>query len=160
MQGRLTEQSRNAGMIVPQDVNGTATTTAWVNTQDYVRIQFVILQGAWAGGTPAVTLLQAPVSSGAGSKALAFDTYYQSTLTSDVPTVTAVISNTFNLPNQANTVTMIEVHTQDLDTTNGFKFVQLAIASPGSHSDLLAATAILYEPGWAGLPTTGRTVLS
>lgn len=159
MQGRFIEESQLAMSSAPVNTTGASQTGAWISLKNYRRLVWAIMQGAWAGGTPAVTLQQATSSAGAGAKALAFTEYWQSTTSSNVYTKTAVVSNTFNLPNQANTLTLIEITEQDLDS-GGFAYVQLNIASPGANADLVAVLAIPCDPTWAGLLSTHPSVLT
>src|SRR5512138_3402712 len=114
-QGFLIERTAVVSAFVPIDTNGAAANGDWVHLREYRRCMIIIQQGAWAGGTPAVTLNQAKTNAGGSSKALAFTRYWLSTaLTSDVPVVTTVVSNTFNLTNAANKCNVIEVHVNDL----------------------------------------------
>jgi len=136
---------------VPVDTTGAAVTSYVFSLKDYERIVFLIQQGAWAGGTPAVTLTQATAIAGV-AKALSLDHYYtklggQSAATW---TETDVTSDTFNLTATANTVTAIEVCADDLDVVNGYDCVILNIASPGSNADLICVTAILGDPRYSG----------
>ena len=129
---------------VPKDITGSAQSGDWFSLKNYSHITFIISQGAWAGGTPAVTLAQATAVAGTSEKALAFTKRW--TKVADTGTVwveTAVTSNTFNLPATANTINLIEVESAELDTDGGFDCVQLEIATPGSNADLLCAIAIL-----------------
>jgi hypothetical protein len=56
---------------------------------------------------------------------------------------TAVTNNTFNLPNTANTITIIEVDGDDLDVDAGYDCFSVSIASPGANADLLSVLYIL-----------------
>lgn len=162
-QGQLVEKSIHEGGangIPPQNISGTATTSNWISIgKRGHRHRWVIEQGAWAGGTPAVTFNQATSQGGAGSKALNPVQYYQgvggATTTADILSApVAIVSGTFNLPNQANTVTIIEIDESDLDFNNGFCYVQLAIASPGSNADYLCAHCEVYDLDLPANPTT------
>ena len=162
MQGQIVENTKAVMGAVPVNTTGAAVASNWISVKNAGRLQFLIQQGAWAGGTPAVTLNQATSSAGAGSKALGFSTgqVWQSTYSSDTPSQVTVSSNTFNLPNQANTLTTIDVAGQDLDLDNGFCFVQLAIASPGVNADFIAVLALLGDLAWSGKPSTQPSGLS
>jgi len=141
---------------VPIDTTGAARTGDYYSLKGADGIVFVIAQGAWAGGTPAVTLKQATdvSNSQSDSKTLAFTKKYSKVaLTGTVNVAAAVSSNTFNLPATANTITMIEVSAEDLDVANGFDCVGLDIASPGSNADLICVLAILYGLRYPGDPT-------
>ena len=103
----------------------------------------MISTGAWAGGTAAVTLLQATAVAGTSAKALAFDKVYtNATSTSSATLVeTTVGSNTFNL-DTANALYVVEVDTASMDVGNGFDCIALHVATPGSNNDYYAVTAI------------------
>ena len=158
----LVEGTKSAISTVPKDITGAAQSGAWINLYTGRRLLYSILQGAWAGGTPAVTFEQASDSSGTGAKALtpgnAF--YYQSTTSTNTITRTAIASGTFNLPNQANTLTQVEIAAEDLDVANGFSYVRLKVASPGSNADLLAVLATAYQLDQVGNPTTLPSVIA
>lgn len=157
MSERLIEMLHPVVAAVPKDTTGAAVTGDWVHLKKSGRLMIVIMQGAWAGGTPAVTLKQATDNASGGEKALSFSEYWQGTaLTDDVYARTAVSSDTFNLPATANTVTIIEVHCQDLDTDNGFTHVRVNIASPGANADLISVLYIMGELRSSGRPDRAR----
>lgn len=135
---------------VPIDTTGAAVASDWVSLKHFQHVTFVIFQGAWAGGTPAVTLDQATAVAGTGSKTLGLTKYWSKTgLTGTTYSETAVTSDTFNLTATANTITVIEIDAEQLDVDNDFDCVQLDIASPGSNADLICVAAILSQPRYA-----------
>lgn len=145
--GPLIEQLGIEVAAVPIDTTGAAVTGDYYSLKAYNHITFIIAQGAWAGGTPAVTLKQATDVAGTGEKALSFSyRWTQVALTGTGYTKTAVTSDTFNLPATANTINVLEVEASDLDTNNGFDCVRVAIASPGASADLICVVAILSQP--------------
>ena len=147
MNSLLTERLKPIVMAVPVNTTGAAVTGDYVNLKYYRRLMIVISQGAWAGGTPAVTLKQAQDASATGEKALSFNCYYSTTgLTSDTYTRTAVTGDTFNLTATANTVTVLELIDTDLDLNNGFTHVRLNIASPGANADMICVLGLLGDP--------------
>lgn len=140
---------------IPLDTTGAAVAGDWYNMKHYGTAVFIIQQGAWAGGTPAVTLEQATSAAGAGAKALAFTKRFTKVAITGAGLVeTAVVSNTFNLPNTPNTMNVLEVNAEELDTEGGFTYVHVAIASPGAFGDLIAGIAILSQPRYSGAPGT------
>jgi len=144
------EKNQVEVIAVPIDTNGAAVASDWLSLKAFNRVTFIIQQGAWAGGTPAVTLEQATAVAGTGNKALAFTKKYSKVaLTGTVWTEQAVTSNTFNLTATANRMEAIEVVASDLDTSNAFTSVQLKIATPGANADLISVLAILSEPNYA-----------
>ena len=137
---------------LPIDTTGAARTGDYYSLKDFQGIVFVIVQGAWAGGTPAVTLKQATAVAGTGAKALGFsEKYSKVALTGTVNVLTAVTSDTFNL-GVANRIEMIEVSAADLDRAGGYDCVGLDVASPGANADLIAIIAILYGNRYHGDP--------
>lgn len=138
---------------VPIDTTGAARTGDYYSLKDAQGIVFVICQGAWAGGTPAVTLKQATAVAGTGAKALGFtEKYSKVALTGTVNVLTAVASDTFNLTATANRIEMIEVSAADLDRAGGFDCVGLDVATPGANADLIAIIAIVYGLRYQGDP--------
>lgn len=141
-------------VIAPVDINGAGATSFWVSLSRHGLATFLIQKGAWAGGTPAVTLQQATDVAGTGAKALAFDTYYLKGATqaaSEFAEV-AVVSNTFNLADQANEYVAIEVRGTTLDNNNEFSAVQVVIGTPGANADLLSASVVGSAVSEKGFP--------
>lgn len=163
MQGFLFENAKIVTAILPINTTGAAQSGLWVNMKYYNRCEIIILQGAWAGGTAAVTVNQATSNAGAGSKAVAFGFTYRGTGAqasgNDQLVKTTVTSNTFNLAT-ANQYFVIGIHAQDMDINNGFVWLQVATASPGANADLVAAVYVLYDGTYRGLPSTIPTVLA
>lgn len=138
---------------VPIDTTGAARTGDYYSLKDYQGVVFVIAQGAWAGGTPAVTLKQATAVAGTGAKALSFtEKYSKVALTGGVNVLAAVASDTFNLTATANRIEMIEVSAADLDRAGGYDCVGIDVASPGANADLICVLAILCGPRYQGDP--------
>lgn len=141
---RLSENCKIVVGAVPIDTTGAAVTGDYVSMKGYSHLTVVIMQGAWAGGTPAVTLKQATAVAGTGEKALSFTKYWSGVaLTADTLTAATVTSDTFNLTATANTFTVIEVDASSLDADNSFDCVRVGIASPGANADLVAVLYIL-----------------
>jgi hypothetical protein len=130
-------------LAVALDTNGAVIASDWLNMKGASRMLILISQGAWAAGTPAVTIVQA-VTNGGVSKAVSFTEKYSKVALSGSKFVrAAVTSDTFNLPNVANTITVIEMNAGMLDRDNGYAYVQLKIASPGANADLITCYAVL-----------------
>lgn len=158
---RLIERLRIVSSCVPIDTTGAAQSGDWVNLKYYRRMLVVIQQGAWAGGTPAVTFSQASDAAGTGAKALAYAERWDATaLTNDVPAKTAVTSSTSNLAAAANGTMLVEFHCQDLDLVNGFTHIRVNIASPGANADLVCVLLILGDPAYSGLPSSLPTAIA
>jgi hypothetical protein len=138
---------------VPIDTTGAARTGDYYSLKDFQGVVFVIVQGAWAGGTPAVTLKQAQAVAGTNAKALGMAEYYSKVaLTGTVNVLSAIVSDTFNLAATANRITMVEVSAADLDRAGGFDCVGIDVASPSTNADLIAVIAILYGLRYSGDP--------
>lgn len=148
---RLATRAIVAQVIPPANYTGAASTDVYVSLKDTTHATIVISTGAWAGGTAAVTLLQATAVAGTSSKALAFSTVYTNATapTSSVLTSTAVTSDTFNLSVAASTY-VIEVDAASLDVANGFDCLCVHVATPGSNNDYYAANMILGQLRYAG----------
>jgi hypothetical protein len=128
----------------PVDTTGAAVAGNWVSLKGYESVTIIITQGAWAGGTPAVTLDQATAVAGTGSKTLGLTKYWSKVgLAAGDFTETAVSSDTFNLTTTNDTITVMQVHASELDVDNGFDCVQVDIASPGANADLISVMYIL-----------------
>ena len=130
---------------VPIDTTGAAVSGDWYNMAKYDRVIFIISQGAWAGGDPAVR--RALPRSRLGS--LAFATRYSKVaLTGTVWVKATVTSDTFTLGTVANTTHAIEVEANTLDTNNDFQFCRVLIASPGANADLISIVALLADAAY------------
>lgn len=145
----LVEQAKIIG-VNPGSTNmtGTAMTAKYVSMKNYNHLTIIIHSGAWAGGTAAVTLLQATDVSASGAQALGFDYQWTGTVASGALTRTAVASDTFNI-SVANTLHVIEVDADSLDRDNAFDCVTLAVASPGVNNDYYNVDYILSQPRYA-----------
>lgn len=141
----LVESMQVESGVLPKDITGAAQTGDYVSLKNYTRCTVIIQQGAWAGGTPAVTLLQATDVAATDEKALGFTKRWTKVAVTGTTFVeTAVAANTFNLPAVANTMNVIEVEASSLDTNNGFDCFRVHVATPGANADLLCILYILH----------------
>lgn len=159
-QGFLAENAKPVFAAVPVNTTGAAMNSPWLSMRHYRRAQCMILTGAWAGGTPAVTIQQATSSGGAGAKTVAFTRYWLNTQNTDTWTNTAVTGNTFNLSGTANQCYVIEVFVSDLNINSNFFWVQFQIASPGANADLAAMVVQMYDTDIAIKLESAPNVLS
>lgn len=158
---RLIEHAKVVPAFVPINATGAAQDGDWCKFGPFKRCCVIIQKGAWAGGTPAITLEQATTNAGAGAKALAFTEKWDGTaLTDDILAKVAVSSNTFNLSTTANEFHCIEVKDSDLDINNGFKFIRVRMATPGANNDLVAALYVFYDAAYPIYPETQPTVIA
>jgi hypothetical protein len=150
MPGRLTESVKSIQILEAKNYTGAAGADVYVSLKRYPRVRFTISTGAWAGGTAAVTLLQATAVAGTGAKALALTTYYDDLATTGALAKKTAASNTFTI-GAANKQFVIEVDARQLDLANGFNCVAVHIASPGANADLYAVQADLYGGRFEGI---------
>ncbi len=133
---------------VPIDTTGAAVTGDRVNLQKYGHVTVIIMQGAWAGGTPAVTLKQHTAATGGTTTALGFTDYWsQVGLTGTGYSKTTVSSDTFDLTATANTITVIEVSAASLTTDS--PWFSCNIASPDANTDLICVFYVLRQARYA-----------
>lgn len=139
------------------NMTGTAMTAKYVSLKNYRHLTIIIHSGAWAGGTAAVSLLQASDVSATGAKALGFSYQWTGTVASGALTKTAVTSDTFNI-SVANTLHVIEVDSDTLDADNAFDCVTLVVATPGANNDYYNVDYILSDARYAeDVPPTAIT---
>ncbi len=142
---RLVELMGFEVAILPKDTTGAAQVADYICLKNYQHVAIVIIQGAWAAGTSAVTLVQATDVAATAEKALAFTKRWTKVgVTGTTFVETAVTANTFDLPAVANTINVIEIDADMLDVTNGFDCLAVKTASPGASADLLTALYILH----------------
>lgn len=155
MYGRILENCKPVPAAVPIDTTGAAVEGDWVSLKYFRRCLTIIVQGAWAAGTPAVTFEQAQDNAGTGAKALGYTERFNGVaLTDDILARVAVASDTSNLAAVANSFMCVEHDSQDLDFDNGFTHLRVKVASPGANADLIAAIYILADPAYASKPET------
>ena len=137
----------------PIDTTGAIQTGTVINLKKFDHVTIIIDQGAWAAGTPAVTLTQDTSVAGAPAvKALAFTHMFTNTAApgSNVFVDTAVVASTFDLTAVANVTTVIEVDTDSLDITGGFDCIGVVIQSPGANADLISGKYICSKGRYKG----------
>ena len=136
---------------VPVDTTGSAQTGDRFNLKYFRKITWIIAQGSWQGGTPAVTLQQHDAVTGGNSKTLGFTRYWTKVAISGGQfTEVPVVADTFDLGTTDDTISVVEIDAEDLDNDNGFTYASLDVASPGTNADLIAIIAILGDPRYAG----------
>jgi hypothetical protein len=141
------------------------TTTLWIDMALYSHVTFFVVANNATGVTgAAITVNQAKDTSGTSSKALTYNNYFSAVAgfgtqaaTADVWTQTTGVSGTFTTATTASTILAycIEIQDTDLDLTNLFKTVQVAIAS-GAVSTTFTVFAHCYprfDGNYAALPS-------
>ncbi len=154
MQGQWVENARPVWLLAPQNITGTAVASAYFGLKFGARAHIAIITGAWAGGTSAVTLNQATTQAGSTNVALAFTTYWTGTSTVDVLVRNTATNNTFSL-SAANTLYLIEINNYDLVLNSNTQaptdaYINVALGSPSSNADYIAALAYVYDGQYAG----------
>lgn len=136
--------------VLPKDITGAAQTGDYISLKNYQGVLIIFLQGAWAGGTSAVTLVQATDVAATAEKALGFAKRWTKVgVTGTTWVETAVTSDTFALPATANTMNAVYVPAASLDVDGGFDCMAVKAASPGSNADLLAILYVLCGARYA-----------
>ena len=150
---RIVERLLFEGAVAPVNITGAGADGDWVSMAHARRLGILLLTGAWAGGTSAVTLEQATSAAGAGAKALGLTEYFIKTGYGGASAFarTAVVSDTFNL-SAASKVILIEVDAAQLDVNGGFSHVRVRAASPGANNDYLAIGYVWIDAREAGDP--------
>lgn len=152
---RISEQCAVALKTAPVDTTGAAIATGTIDMKYVKDLTIFIITGAIASGASAqaVTLVQSTDSSKTSAKALAFAQYYLGTTSDDTLAATTVTSNTFNLA--ANSVCAIEIDASQLDVTNGFDHIHVAISTPGANASLVAIMAVGSTQRYSAITTLG-----
>lgn len=134
---------------VPKDITGAAYAGDYVAMRDAEDLWVMIQQGAWAGGTPAVTVGGGTTASGGTTAAITdFQAWSGVALTDDQYAPVTVTAGTFNLGTTANTVTILRIPASSL--ADGQKFVRAEIATPGANADLLSISYLLTGMKYKG----------
>lgn len=148
---RVVDQYIVETLLAPQTPS--TSTSPWINMAKFPRVSIIlsVLNATTVTGS-AITLSQATSSGGAGSKTLAFSQNWSYSYTStqiDQLTNNPVSSNTFTTlaTNSATALYVIEVLDTDLDLTNNFQWIQVALAT--GVSTTIAAIGLLY-PRYGG----------
>lgn len=139
----LLSQGKLLWAVAPANYTGAAATNKYVSLKNYQKMYVLIITGAWAGGTAAVTLSQATAVAGTSAKSLAFTEYYNDETTGGT-LVKTTCSSTFDL-DTANKLYIIEIDPATLDHTNGFDCLSVAVATPGANDDFYGVAYILYQ---------------
>ena len=159
MTGIIIEHTQIEYANPPEDIASAGVTGERVSLARFSRGGMQISQGAWAatGGGAAITLQQHDALSGGNSKSLGIKRYYQKVgigSSQQEWAEVAVVNDTFDLPDVANTMTYIEVEAAELDTTGGFYVFSLDIGDPGIGASLVHILALLSGGRYGGDPGT------
>lgn len=149
MQQQLMESMKAIWANEPKSYSGAAATKKWLSLKNFTNVTMIILTGAWAAGTVAVTVEQATAVAGTGNKAVAFTDYWDDLTTSGTLVKKAAVSNTFNL-DTANKMYVIEIDARMLDIAGGFDCVAFVGASPGANADFYTVAYICHGSRYQG----------
>lgn len=137
----LIQDGKPIWAAAPKDTTGAAYNGDYINMSLIEELWILISQGAWAGGTPAVTLGQGTTAAGGTTVALtAFEAWTATGLTVDTPAAVTVTAGTFNLTATANSFTLIRARANQM--TEGYKYLRAEVASPGANADLVSMVYI------------------
>lgn len=140
--------------IQPHDATGAASTGAWMSLKNAEDVTFVISKGAWAGGTPAVTIEQAQDVSGTNPKAVPFTQAWTKAATAGATWQPVVVTaNTFNLVAAPNTLAAVTISAQQLDKNNAYTSLRVVIGTPGVNADLVSVLAIFRNERYQDYPS-------
>lgn len=140
----LVENDKVIWAIAPKDWTGAASIGDYVSMKNYGHLTIIILTGAWAGGTSAITITQSLTVAAGSEKALGMSFQWNDVAASGTLVKTAVVANTFTI-GTANKLYVIEIEASSLDKANNFDVVTVKGASPGANADLYGAIYILSK---------------
>lgn len=138
----LVENDKVIQAIAPTDWTGAPSTGDYVSMKNYRHLSIIIISGAWAAGTSAITLTQSLTVAAGSEKALGFSWQWNDVAATGTLVKTAVTANTFTIGTASKTW-VIEVDASSLDKANNFDVVTVKGASPGVNADLYGAIYIL-----------------
>lgn len=154
----LVENAKPISAIAPVNTTGAGQDGDLVSMAGAERLFIVIHQGAWAGGTSAVTVTQEQSASGSSNTAVPLTKRVEYThATDDIGEEIAVTSNTFNL-SAASKVNVLEIRPEDL--TEGYTHVRVRLATPGSNNDYVSAMYYLVGLKYQGAPANIPTAIT
>ncbi len=169
------EKNQVVPAFVPVAMNAGAPSVDWVSMKDYGRCAIVFFKAIGTNGEdPTITLLQAPLVSGSGSKALNITRVDKKQAASNLLAVGTFTTSTSTTPATHDTfatntwtnsdlaeqpaVVIIDVKAEDLDIDNGFDCLSFTIADVGTNAQLGCALFILHEPKYAAAPLPSAIV--
>lgn len=156
----------------PVDLSAAANSGDWVSLQNYKHVAVVFHSAiGTAGDDPVLTIKQASDATGTGAKALTINSakaFKKQAATSLASTGTwsaasaDVSSNTVTNDTSAEqeALWVVEFDSDELDTDNGFFFVQASVADVGTNAQLGACYYILSEPRYPAKATAMLTAIA
>lgn len=132
----MSKSLRNTNKLIwaqqPKNWTGAAATVKYVSMKYYDKLTVLIVTGAIAAGDGAITLSQAKEVAGTTTKALSFTKMWSDETTSGTLAENTVTSDTFNL-DTANKLYVIEIDSAQLDTSNDYDCVGVAVSAPSGN---------------------------
>lgn len=156
MNRHFVEKTQIVPLFMPANLASGAQTGDFICMRDYGRCAIVFVKAVGAASQdPILTVLQA-TSNGGSTKALNFtrvDVKQASALTavSLFTTVTQSAGNTYtsDTSGECQAVWVIDIKAEDLDTANGYDWITVTMADPGTNSQLACCVAFLHEPRYS-----------
>ena len=145
---KLVQEMKFINGAEPKSYANTAMTAEYVSLKNYNHLTILIHSGSWAGGTAAVSLLEATTVAAGSAQALNLETMWTDIAATGTLVETAVASDTFNL-GTANSLWIIEIDADELDVDDGYDCVTLVVATPGANADFYCVEYILSQPRYA-----------
>ena len=121
---KLIETQKFIMASAPLDHNASAMTAEYVSLKGYDHLTIVIQVGAWAGGTAAVSLLEATDVAASGAQALNMDNMWTDVAATGTLVKTAVTADTFNL----STASVGKQYIIEIDANDDFTFFPEGVA--------------------------------
>lgn len=154
---QVSQKMKVIPIIYPLDTTGSGQTSDVVNMAKWDHLTIVVQQGAWAGGTSALTVEACDDNTPTTHPAMDFN-YRIATMDgsagSDVwGALTWSTSTGITLPNTANRATIIEIDAAEVYANRvagvaanaGYHRVRISTGTPGANADLICAFAILSQ---------------
>lgn len=156
----IAEEAKIVSAIVPVDLQA-AQDGDYISLKNYEHVSIVLFKGVGtAGDDPIVTLTQATSVAGAGAKALDFDKVWKNQrvaltasdaltriASSSIPRSSGAL-NTFLDTSSAEEqlILIIEIDASELDVSNGFDCLKVAVSDVGTNAQLGCGFYFLSNP--------------
>lgn len=141
--------------VMPGNMASAALTGDWVSLANYRRCAIVFVKSVGAASQdPILTVQQAKTASGGTAKNLdaitRIDIKQASALTAvgQFTTVTQVAGHSYtsDTGGEDQALWVIDIDADELDTENGYTFVNASLNDPGTSSQLAAVLYLLHDP--------------
>ncbi len=152
----IAEECHVVNLLVPFDVVAGATTSDWVNLENYAHVSIIIQTGSITNDT-LFKIYECKDNGGAVKQFMAAEYYYEVTVggSDSLSTRTALAVGGFQTGTEDNSYFVIEIDASEL--TADYTYLALLTDAPGNA--LLSAVAILSGSRHAGDPSKRATAL-